>query len=199
MTRIEPHVRRWTRDEYYQMAALGWFEGKRALLLQGEIIEMPRQGNWHSVTIGLVHHALLDIMLRGQFWIRILSPLDLPDGESEPEPDLAVVPGKPDDYTQHPSTAMLIVEVSDTSLRLDRRKVHAYASAAVPEYWIVNLQDHWVEVCREPVPDATADFGYRYANIATLRPGEFISPLAAPQARVAVSDLLPAQPVGQSF
>jgi Uma2 family endonuclease len=199
MTLAEPRTARWTREQYYEMAALGWFRGKRALLLDGEIIEMAPQGNWHSVVVGKVEYALSDVFPRGSFWVRPQMPLDLPDGTSEPEPDAAVVPGKPDDYRQHPSTAVLVLEVSDTSLRLDRRKANAYAAAAVRDYCIVNLPDHVVELYRDPVPDPSAAFGHRYARVTTLRPGDVIHPVSAPQALVAVADLLPAHPVGKAL
>ena len=91
------------------------------------------------------------------------------------------------------------MEVADSSLRLDRRKASTYAAAAVPEYWIVSLPNHDVEVYRDPIPDASAERGHRYATTATLKPGEFISPLAAPQARIAIADLLPAEPVGAAI
>lgn len=195
MTLVEPHPVRWTREQYYEMAALGWFRGKRALLLDGEIIEMMPQGNWHSVVIGKVQYALDPAFPRGSFWVRVQMPLDLPDGASEPEPDVAVVPGQPNDYTQHPSTALLVVEVSDSSLRLDRRKANAYAAAGVPDYWIANLPDQLVEIYRDPVPDATAEFGHRYASVSALRPGDFITPKLAPDVRVAIADLLPAHRV----
>jgi Uma2 family endonuclease len=197
MTLTEPRTARWTREQFYEMAARGWFKGKRAMLLDGEIIEMPGQGNWHAVTVGNAEEALRPAFTQ-RVWIRVQMPLETP-GESDPEPDLAVVPGKPNDYTQHPRTALLVVEVSDTSLRLDRRKAGAYAAAGVADYWIVNLLDHAVEVHRDPVPDAAAEFGHRYGAIVTLRPGEFITPVAEPQARVAISDLLPPRPVGQGF
>jgi len=199
MTLAEPRARRWTRNEYYQMAALGWFRGKRVVLLDGEIIEIPAQGNAHVVTLAKVTEALQPVFPKGQFWFRSQAPLDLPDGTSDPEPDLAVVPGKPDDSQQHPSTALLVVEVSDTSLRLDQRKAHAYAAAGVPEYWIINLPEHVVEVYRDPTPDPAAESGHRYKSPMTLRPGDFVTPLAAPQVRVAVADLLPARPVSGTF
>lgn len=192
----EPRVRRWTRDEFYKMASLGWFRGKRVLLLDGEIIEMAGQGNWHSVTLELGERQLRSIFPETNYWVRSQRPLDLPDGTSDPEPDLAVVAGQPREYSQHPSTALLVIEVADSSLRLDRRKAHAYATAGVTDYWIVSLPNHEVEVYRDPIADASVERGHRYATTMTLRPGEFVSPLAAPQARIAVADLLPAAPVG---
>lgn len=197
--RDAPQHRRWTRQEFYKMAALGWFKGKRVVLLDGEIIEMPGQGNWHTVAVGKGERALLSIFPQSTHWVRVQSPLDLPDERSEPEPDLVVVSGQPDDYQQHPSTGLLVVEVADSSLRLDRRKAHAYARAGIADYWIVNLPDHVLEVYRDPLPDAAADLGYRYGSTVTLRVGETISPLANPLVQLPVADFLPARPVVDSF
>ena len=202
----EPAPRRWSRDEYYQMAGLGWFRGKRVFLLSGEILEMAGQGNWHSVAVGKGQDALRAVFPRDRYWVRSQMPIDLDDGTSDPEPDLAVVPGTPDDYTQHPSTALLIVEVSDTSLATDRKKkTPYYAAARVPEYWIVNLQDRLLEVYRDPVLDAANPWQAdgpplaRYNVAQVLKPGDTIAPAAAPAAAIAVADLFPARPPGETF
>lgn len=107
---------------------------------------------------------------------------------SVPEPDVAVVPGSLDDYAQaHPTSALLVVEVSNSSLKQDRlSKSRIYAAANIPEYWIVNLRESVVEVMRDPDP-ATAL--YRVTRIATA--GETLELAGLPGARVAVSELLP--------
>jgi hypothetical protein len=46
-------------------------------------------------------------------------------------------------------------------------------------------------VYRTPIADAAARFGWRYASAETLAPGSSAAPLAAPAARILVSDLLP--------
>lgn len=191
----EPRARRWSRDEYYDLAHKGWFRGKRVVLLDGEILEMAAQGNWHSVVLELVERPLRKIFPDDTHWVRTQRPLDLPDGSSDPEPDIAVVPGRPEQYTAHPSTALLVVEVADSSLRLDRVKAHAYAAAGVQEYWIIDLAGHQVEVYRRPVADRRESFSHRFDSIVAFRPGATINPVAAPQASVAVADLLPRQPV----
>jgi Uma2 family endonuclease len=126
-------------------------------------------------------------------------PLEGPNDASDPEPDLAVVAGVAKEFRSHPTTAMLVVEVSDTTLRLDRKKAAAYAAMQVNEYWIENLTDRQLEVHREPVPDSSEVYGWRYAQTFTLRDGDSIQPLSAPQATVAVSDLFPARPAGKTF
>ena len=73
---------------------------------------------------------LRDVFPRGKYWIRPQMPLDLEDGSSDPEPDMSVVAGTPDDFRAHPATALLAVEVADSSLSLDRKKAAYYAAAA---------------------------------------------------------------------
>ena len=193
---LEPRPMRWTREMYYKLAEDGYFEGRRVELFDGEIIEMPSQGNWHVVVVGKLMDALADVFPRGQFWIRPANPVELPN-DSEPEPDIAVVRGTPDDFTAHPTTALLVVEAAESSLSHDRRKANGYAAAGVQDYWIVNIVQLQVEVHRQPVPDPAERFGFKYQSVGVLRPGESIVPVAAPHASIAVSDLLPKQRVAE--
>jgi Uma2 family endonuclease len=117
-------------------------------------------------------------------------PLNL-SPHSEPLPGLAVVPGRARDYSDHPTTALL-VEVIDTTLSIDRgRKLSLYARSGLADYWIVNLVDGQLEVYRSPAPDPSQLHGFRYASRTVLDPGDVVSPLAMPTASVAVVDLLP--------
>ena len=88
------------------------------------------------------------------------------DEESEPEPDVAVVPGGPEDYRNaHPSRPVLTVEVAESSLESDReRKGSLYARANLEDYWVVNLETRVLEVYREPAVDPSAMFGWRYTR-----------------------------------
>jgi Uma2 family endonuclease len=128
----------------------------------------------------------------GGWHVRLQGPLAL-DDHSEPELDVAVVPGRALDYLAgHPTSAVLVVEVADSSLRLDRRfKAGLYARAALPEYWIVNLVDRVVEVHREPAAEPASAFGAVYRTIDVLRPGDAMTPRAASHARIEVTTLLP--------
>src|SRR5262245_15851941 len=190
MRLTEPRTYRWSREEFHQMSDLGWFDEKRVELIDGEIIEMPVAKPPHVTALSLAEEALLAAFGTG-FWIRTQAPLNL-GPESEPEPDLSVVPGGPRDYPEHPTTTLLLVEVSETTLYLDRnRKGPLYARAGLADYWIVNLVNRQLEVYRNPVADSSAPSGFRYADVTIHGPGDFVSPLAAPPARVAVADLLP--------
>jgi Uma2 family endonuclease len=124
--------------------------------------------------------------VRGQMSIAL-------DDDSEPEPDVAVVPGPRRDYTRgHPVRPVLIVEVADSSLELDRReKASLYARARIADYWIVNLVEQAVEVYRDPVPATDAPYRWRYGSAVTLRGGNVVTPLVLPGSAIPVSDLLP--------
>jgi Uma2 family endonuclease len=85
-----------------------------------------------------------------------------------------------------------VVEVADTTFAFDREwKRSLYARAGISDYWVVNLMDRLLEVYRNPAPEASARYGWEYRTAQRLGPSEFVSPLAAPEARIAVADLLP--------
>ena len=124
--------------------------------------------------------------------VRIQLPLAMSEYD-EPFPDLAVVSGSPRDYlAQHPTIALLVVEVSEASLKTDREvKGSLYASAGIPEYWIVNLRERILEVYREPAADARTVYGSAYQWRRVCGVGEQVSRLAAPEAKLEVAALLP--------
>jgi Uma2 family endonuclease len=190
MPRSEPQARRWTRAEYYRLADLGFFDRERVELVNGKVIRMPPMTNPHVAGITLTEDALRAAFGPG-YWVRIQAPLDL-TATSAPEPDLAVVPGGPRDYTDHPTTALLVVEVSDTSLAFDRRwKGPLYTRAGIADYWILNLVDRQLEVRRQPQPDTARPGRFRYAQETVLTAADAVSPLAAAHASIPVADLLP--------
>lgn len=185
-------TRHWKRVEYDRLVETGFFPpGDPIELLGGQLIVAEPQGSGHFAAIRAVEEALRAAFGRG--WdVRTQGPLAL-DEESEPEPDVAVVPGSFRDYVvEHPSRSVLVVEVSESSLVLDRHhKGSLYARAGLAEYWIVNLVDRVLEVHRAPAPDPAAPAGWRYASIEALGSDASISPLALPGARIPVADLLP--------
>src|SRR5262249_26853912 len=90
------------------------------------------------------------------------------------------------------TSALLVVEIGDSTLREDRTTMASlYAAGGITDYWIVNLVQRQLEVYRNRTADPAARFGWSYADRTILDPGDFASPLALPQARVAVDDLLP--------
>lgn len=72
-------------------------------------------------------------------------------GNSEPEPDVAVIQGRAEDFWEkHPTTAELVIEVAVTSEDYDRGKAAAYAAAGVKEFWIVLVPERRIEIHRAP-------------------------------------------------
>lgn len=188
MAVAEPTTKRWTREEYYRLAEQGYFRGQRVELIEGEIVETPPQKNQHAVALGL-GLRVLEAAFGSNAWVRPQLPLRLE--ESEPEPDLAVVAGSPRDYAgkDHPTTALLVVEISDTTLSFDqRRKSIIYARAGIEDYWIINLPRLKLEVRRKPQLDS-GEWGYTSTQIFDI--ADSMAPLAAPQVAIVVADLLP--------
>jgi Uma2 family endonuclease len=149
------------------------------------------QGSYHASALGRAGDALRAAL--GPGWVvRVQMPVAL-DDESEPEPDLAVVPGVWDDYeTRHPTTPTLAIEVSETSLAFDRgEKAGLYARCGIRDYWIINLVDRVLEVYRDPAPDANAPYGWGYRRVERLVAPAMVSLLANPSVRIAVGQLLP--------
>jgi len=179
-------VHRWTRQEYERLASRGFFAGRRVELIDGIIYDMPPQRSLHATAFRLAQECLRAVFPPGEgYEIRGQLPLAL--GEySEPEPDLAVVAGSIRDFREsHPTTALLIVEVADSSLLHDRKqKFPLYARYEIPEAWLLNLPRRALEVYRDPVDSV-------YRTRMVLRAGDTLSPVSRPRASIAVADLLP--------
>ena len=192
MASYETRTRRFSRAEYDRLIDLGVFQPGEAIeLIGGELMVAEPQGAAHYTAIRKSAKALEAAF--GPGWeVRTEGPIGL-DEDSEPEPDVAVVPGSPEDYSRaHPSRPVLTVEVSESSLAVDRqRKGSLYARAGLADYWVLNLVDRVLEVYREPVPDPAGPFGWRYASREVFDASAWVTPLAVPAASIAVSRLLP--------
>ncbi|PYN77846.1 MAG: hypothetical protein DMD96_22780 [Candidatus Rokuibacteriota bacterium] len=186
------HTRRWTRPEYERLIDRGVFrEDEQLELLDGLLVVSEPQGDSHAVAVDLVAAALRHAF--GEGWlVRVHAPLAL-GRRSRPEPDVAVVRGSPRDYLgAAPTDPALVVEISQTSLALDRaRKASIYARAGIADYWIVNLVDAVVEVRRDLVALDPARPRRVYQSVRAFGRGASLSPLASPGARIPITDLLP--------
>ena len=183
---------RMTRARYDRLVDVGILGPEdRVELLDGLLVAREPQGERHATVVGLVRAALEPVFGRG-YHIREEKPVAL-DERSEPEPDIVVVPGRLRDYlAAHPSRPVLIVEVAETSLKLDRlRKGGLYARAGIAEYWIVDLVGEALEVYRNPVRAPSGRGDWKYDSVRRLRRNAIVTPLAAPRARIRVAALLP--------
>ena len=146
-----PRPHRWTRDSYEKLLDSGALGPEdRVQLIDGDILERSPEKSRHAATVELVAEALRGVFSAG-YAVRVQHPLAL-SARSEPEPDVAVVLGSHRDYLdRHPETALLVVEVADSSLQLDQGpKLRLYAEVGIPTYWIVNLQQNVIEVYESP-------------------------------------------------
>ncbi len=134
---IQKH--RWTHDEYLQAFELGWFQNKRTELIEGEIIYMSAMNVLHFQGVVKCDREMQKIFTEDYF-VSTQCPIHVSDF-SDPEPDIAVIAGEPEDYKDAlPKTAALVIEIADTLLGYDRtEKASLYAKAGVQDFWIVNL------------------------------------------------------------
>lgn len=175
--------RLFTVDEYYAMAKHGILKpDERVELLDGEIVRMNAIGSPHAWCVKRLIRTFAPFPDR--FILSVQDPLRL-SNISEPEPDIAILqPDTPENRHPEPQDVLLVIEVADSSIRLDRRrKLQMYARAGIFEYWIVDLNADRIEVYRDPVRS-------RYRSVMLLRRGDTVSPIFAPDLVVDVSTVL---------
>lgn len=177
-----PRPVRWTCAEFHRFGDMGVFEGRRAMLIDGVILEEGPMNPPHALTLELVEETFRTSF--GIGWrIRSQSPLVLGQ-DLDPEPDVAVIAGAVRGSAGHPTTADLVVEVADSSLAFDtNEKRLLYARAGIRDYWVVDINGRRLLVYRDPQ-------GGDYTMQQTFGPTDSVSPLAAPTVAVRVADLL---------
>ena len=164
-------------------------ENDRVELIGGEILTLTPQKSPHATAMVLTLEAVRRV-LPPDLHLRSQLPLALGD-DSEPEPDVVVVRGSMRDFRDaHPQAALLVIEVAASTLAFDRQvKGSLYARERIAEYWIVNLVESVVEICRDPTEDSSARFGWSYARSNRMTPTESITlPFGG---AVSVAGLLP--------
>lgn len=145
-------VRRFSVDEYHRMIEEGYFQhDERFELLEGWIIAKMSRNPVHDAAVDIAEQILTQVL--GDGWY-VRGQKALTTSDSEPEPDIVIVRGKPRDYAaQHPGPkdVALVIEVANSSLVDDREfKGRVYARAGVQLFWIINLIDRVIEVHRVP-------------------------------------------------
>ncbi len=127
-------------------------EDDRLELVHGEIIQMSPIGNYHAAVVRRLN-TLLSPLVAPQAIVDVQNPVKIGD-HSEPEPDIMVLPFRDDYYASTgvtPADVLLLVEVSDSTLRYDRNtKLPLYAAAGIREVWIVDVNKQQLEVYRQP-------------------------------------------------
>lgn len=185
---LAPRPFRWTVADFHRVGETGVFDGRRPVLIRGVLLEQGMMKPPHAIAVELAMNAL-QVAFGAGWRTRVQLPLVL-GLDTDPMPDLAMIAGSPRDSLTHPATAALVVEVSDTTLAADlTEKAELYATAGVADYWVLDITGRRLFVFRDPAP--IPDGGSAYRTHLTLGPTESVVPLAAPNATVAVADLLP--------
>jgi Uma2 family endonuclease len=181
---------RFSVDDFYRMVDLDFFPDEaRVGLWEGQVYEEMAKKHPHSFSWAALNAAVTPILPPGwSIWAECTITLS-PD--KAPLPDLLVLRGNVRDLRdRRPSAADvgLLVEVADGSLKIDTgAKLAAYARAAIPVYWVVNLKDGVIQVYESPVPEEG-----RFASVARYGPGDLV-PLkldGTQVAMIAASDIL---------
>jgi Uma2 family endonuclease len=183
----KPHLKRWTKKEYHAEVERGAFSRQRIFLYRGELIEMPPMGSEHARCVKRLTDWAYDA-LRPPFHIRVQMPFETP-GDSVPEPDVGIFTAAQADRDPHPNEAVLLVEISDSSVEIDREKASDYAAAGVADYWILDIPARQVIVHRDPVVDPTSPLRFRYAIVQSYTADTALAPLAKPSATLVVGDI----------
>ena len=157
-------------------------------LINGRIVEKEMKDPAHRVATRRTLRAVERLLPPG-WYVSKEDPVRIPNRRSEPEPDVSVVKGSIDDYTdRHPGPAdvALIVEVTRTSAATDRKLARVYGAGGIPEYWIVNVPKRRLEVYSSPI-------GGAYPAPRVLGEGESVDLIIGGQivGAIAVADLLP--------
>ena len=149
---------------------------------------MPPMGTPHAIGVQNCMYWAINAF-RPRLDVRVQMPFDA-QGDSMPEPDVAIVTQSENRKSSHPASAELIIEVSNTTLIFDRALSVEYAAAGVPLYWIIDVKRRVMEVRSEVIDDPQSPTGKNYGNLRTLTEND-IADTFDPNVRVAVKELLP--------
>ena len=176
-----------TVDDYHRMGDAGIIGiEERTELIEGEVITMSPIGDRHAIAVNIATDRFTNAF-RGQAIVSVQNPLRL-SLYTEPQPDLVLLRYRSDFYKGRkwrPEDALLVLEVSETTLRFDRKvKLPLYAAAGVTELWIENLEAEELLVFRNPT-------GRAYSTALSFHRDDFVSVEAFPDQKFKVDDLLP--------
>lgn len=181
----QPRRLRFSVDEYYKMIELGMLKDyEKAEIIDGELIQKTTIGDKHAFAVDNLARIFIK-NLPDNILVRVQNPLRLSDFD-EPEPDIVLADLTKYDGKRHPRPAetLLIVEVSDSTLKYDRdTKLSLYAEAEIPEVWIVNLKNDIVEVHQRPNVGI-----YQIASICKI--GDTVKSSVLPQFEIGVDKIL---------
>ena len=175
--------RRFTVEDYHRMGEAGILtEDDRVELIEGTIVELSPIRDPHARAVNHLTEFLVVRLAGGDVTVSVQNPIRL-SGDTEPQPDLAVLRGR-DRGLAEAADVLLVIEVADTSRRYDRNvKLPLYAAAGIPEAWLVDLVARTIERHAEP-----RDGRNRQTTIA--RRGESLASTVLPAVILSVDAVL---------
>jgi Uma2 family endonuclease len=187
---LEPRRFRWNFESFYRLEGTGIFGDARIELIEGELFEMAVITPRHAVTVNKIADTLIRCFQDG-YVVSPQNPIKL-SNQSVPLPDVSILRGTYQDFFDTlPETAVLMVEVADSTLASDRRdKTSLCARYAIQELWIVNVADNELEIYRQPRRDGSATHGFSYGLRQVLGRENTVSPLELPDVSIPVANLL---------
>jgi len=126
-------------------------DGNRYELVDGELLVSPAPRGWHQAIVLRLGSALLAYLKQDQVGHVWLSPADISwTARDLVQPDVFVVPldqSRTLDWAQMKHLLLVAEVLSPSTARADRfTKRRRYQRAGVPLYWIVDGDEHRVEV-----------------------------------------------------
>lgn len=171
LTVLEAHVRPMKVAEYQALAKLGVYDDEKVELLRGQVVHMAPQGEIHAWASQTLVRILFELFGR---WADVRPGLPINASEdSMPEPDFALVARRTGGPAPHPTKALLLIEISHSSLQIDRAvKAPIYAATGSPEYWIIDVESASLEVYRKPIKGEWTE-AFTLTETDTIRPVSF--------------------------
>jgi len=181
----QPVQLRFTVDDYHKMIELGMLKDyEQAEIIEGRLIKKMTVGDRHAAVVNTLNKFLVR-SVPDSVLVSIQNPIRLGD-YNEPEPDVVLADLTKYDGKRHPQPTeiLLVIEVSDTTVKYDREvKLPLYAEAEIQEVWVINLPKDIVEVHRKPTVGL-------YQTVEIYKRGDQLQPASLPDLSMSVDEIL---------
>jgi Uma2 family endonuclease len=182
----ELELRPFTTAEYHRLIEAGILtEDDRVELIDGGIVKIAPIGPGHAACVDRLAEFFTDKVIKVAI-VRVQNPIELNE-YSEPQPDIALVKRRTDFYAQShptPEDVLVAIEVADTTVESDRAvKIQSYASAGIPEAWLIDLYNDRIEIHSNPASGV-------YQEVRIVLRGHRVVSAAFPQLEMKADDIL---------
>ncbi len=150
---------RLTVEEFLLLDREGAFGDRRTELFEGEVYYMSPKHRPHARTVGDLYYALRQALERSESGLSALTDISVRLSDHDvPEPDIAITDAPEGDGILPLESVKLLIEVADSTLAQDLGlKAALYASAGVPEYWVMDVKGRVIHQMWSPRPEGYAE------------------------------------------